>query len=163
MMTVNLKHLVEDSADPTDPGSHMQLRTGSKLFIMLFGTESDGDPLVRLANSTTGSGGSDIQAGNKGQYNIYQLLDRDGTGGPQGAELWVNGVQVASDYAGGNLAQPATVAWGDLGFAAGQNGSASYETVRLETGAGLEPVPEPASLALLAAGALFALPRRKNA
>ncbi len=147
-----------------DGGVHTQFRMGATTYSMWFGTDGV-DPSVGVISALTNPLGFNTHtvAGGAGEYNLYELLDQDGTAGAGTATLYVNGVEAITGITGvgaaGNF-----VLFGD-----GTNGAGTgdFALVRLEGGAGLTPteviVPEPASMALLAVGSYFLLPRRKRA
>ncbi len=155
LLSIELQLL--DDADPVDIGTQLQIRTGSRIYGMFFG-RSGNDVTVNLLDDFVGA---TVEAQHTvtdggGNYNLFQLLVDDAGQG----ELWVNGSKVDGiTYDGFASNIGPTVLWGDAGGP--ENGNANYAVVRIETGSDAV-IPEPASLALLAVGSLFLLPRRKS-
>jgi hypothetical protein len=112
--------------------------TGTKYFSLLFGAESDGDPIVRV-------GGIEYDLDGAGSgYHTYQLRYDAGTGL---ASLWVDGSHLANT-AGSLNPSTALFRWG-----CGQNPvgiiNANWNEVSLTI------VPEPSTLALVGLGGFF--------
>lgn len=147
----------DNDVDPSDSAGAVRLNVGGSQYQMHFGSDSDGNQLVALATSAStfdvfsGSGG--------GGYHFWELIDSDGPGGADPQVLF-DGSSVVS-YSG--FAGAGTSFWfGDIANT-GSGGRFDWALVQLDSGDDLTTlVPEPASLALLAAGGVLMVSRRRQ-
>jgi hypothetical protein len=122
---------------------------GAKRWHLMFGAEADGDPIVKLADG--GNPTYTLQgAGNTG-YHTYKLVYDSAAGT---ADLFVDGNEVISNWAGGAATTTLIVRWGDDAFA--EDAQVNWNHVKWET------VPEPAAILLVTIGGFFALRRRRT-
>ncbi len=112
---------------------------GTVEYTVVFDTQADGDPVVRLSKGGN-SGDEYAIEGGSGGYHTY-VLNYDPVQGS--ADLFVNGVERISDYTGQSSAT-SRVAWG--AGASDGTGRAHFNTVSFSA------VPEPASSAMLLLG-----------
>jgi hypothetical protein len=162
-LSVNAK--INGTSDPANIGLDVMFNTSTTRYSMLFGASASGNALVGLKTTASLSAlpaDTHEVASSAGTYNLYELLDATGSGT---AELFVNGVTTGLSFSGEARPNASVVWWGNTG-ALSDGGDANFAFVEFETGAGLTPsggpIPEPASLTLLAAGGLFLLPKRKR-
>lgn len=121
-----------------------------KRWIMTFGTDADGDPIVKVNDQADNRTFTVEGAGNT--FNLYEMI-KDPTDGT--VDLFVNGVERISNILGrGGNSSLSRVVWG-AGDTAG-TGNADYAMVRFET------IPEPATAALFGLS-LLALSTRRRA
>jgi hypothetical protein len=132
--------------DVNDNNIEVHYGDGVKYWPMRFGSENDGDQVVRLFNGATnptytlqGLGGS--------AYHLYELR-YDPTS--LTADLFVDGIERLSNWGGSVLAVNG-VRWGDL--TGSITGVANYNLIQWEA-------PEPTTTALLGVGGLMLLWRR---
>ena len=142
--SVNLR--VVDLNDAQDSSVVFEYGDSTRRFLMEFGSDSIGNATVQLL---TGQDPGDptiffgplFNVGSDG-YHLYELVF-DPLAGT--ADLFVDGVEQISDYAGDSVGTQ-RIAWGGLsGFGTGQG---NYNFVQFET----TDVPEPGSLALFVLG-----------
>ncbi|MFC1597340.1 PEP-CTERM sorting domain-containing protein [Planctomycetota bacterium] len=150
--TLRTRLRVADNGDAVNNhGSvHSQYTTGSRAFLMAFGSEADGDPIVSLWNdiSDNFSGTAFTLQGSGGGYHLYELAYDPVA---DSADLFVDGVERISDFLG---VTDASLTANVVAFGSGSSydtGQGNYNLVQWE----LSAVPEPSSLALLGSGAFI--------
>lgn len=112
---------------------------GNQFFLLTFGAQSDGDPVVRIA------GTSYVLDGAGDGYHNYQLRNSAITGV---TSFWVDGNQFLTEIAGSsNPFNTFSLAWGG-GQRPGGSAYANWNE------ASLSVIPEPSSLLLLSLGGL---------
>jgi len=126
--------------------SLIQYRDGATDYQIFFGSDSDGDPTVRLR--TGGIGGSPTGPtftleGAGSSYHLYQLIFDPNAGS---ADLFIDGVERISNYTGVG-SSVARVAWGSSGSIT--QGRVHYNMVQLAL------VPEPSSMMLVLCGITY--------
>jgi len=129
---------VTDIDDSPGTGSvFVQYGNGTTVFDMVFGSDSDGDPIVVLDDGTVSGG--EIQGpsftseGSGGGYHLYELAF-DAT--ENSADLFVDGVERISDFTGFSFAVP-RVAFG--GGSSADTGQGNYNLVQFTA------IPEPSA------------------
>jgi hypothetical protein len=137
---------VADVPDDVDFAVYSAVDYGNTEFILQFGAQADGDPILRLhglpALALEGAGGG---------YHLYQMHYDPLSAS---ADIFVDGVERVSNYAGNMETVPlAHVGWGAGGGPG--TGQGNFAEVRFE----ISEVPEPGTAAmtafvLLAVGAL---------
>jgi hypothetical protein len=128
-------------------GAQVDYIDGSKAWVMQFGTDGDGDPIVRLFNGSAGPTFTLEGAGNTG-YHDYLLAYSPLAGT---SDLYVDGSLAIGGWGGFSVAAT-RVLFGDAA-----NSTADHD-VRYNSV--LWVAPEPSGLALLALGGLILLRRR---
>jgi large repetitive protein len=121
---------------------------GSRRFNVEFGSNAEGDPIVLLATGVAAgffTGPSATIVGNG--YHLYELIFDPAAAS---ADLFVDGLEVLSDYAGHTIGSTTRIAWGALSTPG--TGGGNYSLVEWEV---LESqAPEPMTFSLLGAGLL---------
>jgi hypothetical protein len=160
--TLRTRLRVVDVPDTPDGSPILSYRNGTTSYQMFFGTEADGDPIVRLIEALTPiTGPTFTLEGTGGGYHLYELVYDPQTGS---ADLFVNGIEVLSDYEGFPLTQ--SLVWWGAGSSA-DTGRAHFNLVQFEVVPDPVPALPPAALlalaALLGAGGALAARRRRTA
>lgn len=111
--------------------THVALNLDSHAYRLVFGTQDDNDPIVRLTLASNDAIYVDIPLENSGgDYHLYELTDPNGTGK---ADLYVDGVLRYEDYPGWDYTHP----WGPaVTFGSGhrtETGHANYANVTFMT------------------------------
>jgi hypothetical protein len=112
--TLRARLRVPDASEQGNSSTTVLYSDGADEYLMMFGSDADSDPLVRLY--TGGPGGAPegptftLEGAGNG-YHLYELIFDPVAGS---ADLWVDGIERISDYAG--VVQPSTrVVWGSAG------------------------------------------------
>ncbi|MBW1646362.1 MAG: PEP-CTERM sorting domain-containing protein [Deltaproteobacteria bacterium] len=127
---------IPDPAAAGDGSPFISYRDGSHIFQLHFGTQDDGDPIVRLyaANHSYA-----IEGGGAG-YHSYVLEYQPGNG----VSFLVDGTEYLSGWSGASFSSSPVVLWGAA--SSRPTGRGNFNRVEFET------VPEPATAWLLLAG-----------
>lgn len=122
----------------TYANSFLRFATGSEIFLLAFGSESDGDPFVRTYDANPAY----ILDGGANKYHDYQLRYNalNAT-----ADLWVDGVKRLNDVPSRSSSQ-SVLEWG---VGQGDFTRANWNQVSLSV------IPEPSSFALCLCGSLL--------
>lgn len=143
-LTANLR--VVNVPDTADDSVSVEYLAGTHRFDMRFGSQADGDPIVNFPGGPTFA----LEGGGSG-YHLYSLVF-DPTAGL--ADLFIDGVEHVSNFAGFAEVSSPEVAWG--GRASAATGHGNYNLIQF-----VSFVPEPSTYALLlASGALVLVTRR---
>jgi len=148
-MSLRLR-VVEFPVTYPQDGMIARFYTGTRLFSLVFGAESDGDPVVH-ADESSGTRSFALDDSGIG-YHDYVLTFDPGAGT---AALFVDGVEQADDLIGRPLGSAARFDWGGGQTTAHANWNE----------ASLAIVPEPSTLAMIGAGipcVLRGVRRRQN-
>ncbi|MBL8291046.1 MAG: hypothetical protein JNN08_04380 [Bryobacterales bacterium] len=141
--------------DEPDYSVHVTYRTGQQTWGMMFGSEPDGDPIVRLGNSAHASTGIDLVLQGLGDgYHLYELVYDPSS---QTADLFVDGVERVSNFAGYlELSSADLFQWGSASsFTAGHG---RYALVELAVGPLNRPPVANCISRIVAAGAACSAP-----
>jgi len=132
----------------------MDYINGSTQFVMAFGSESDGDPIVSLPNDPGDqfAGATYTLQGAGSSYNLFELVFDPNE---NSADLFVNGIERISDYEGVAISAN-RVSFGAL--SSFDTGQGNYNLVEWEIGS----VPEPSSVVLVLLGSITLLVRRSK-
>lgn len=145
-LSVNLRVVEGPSAGVFD-GLNASFVTGSLAFGMSFDMEIDNDPTVTLFGGTSFT----LEGAGSGDYHLYELIYDPSE---SSADLFVDGTERISGYAGSALSAPARINWG--GNASSGTGRGHFNSVQFSV------VPEPTSLFALGIGlAASTLTRRR--
>jgi hypothetical protein len=139
---------------PTTPsqGILVDFETGTERFGILFGEESNDDPLVQVGGSSLSP--VFVLNGAGSTYNNYQLIYDSTT---DTAELWINGVEEISDVVSGpNITSFASLSWSDYQHLNSMD--ANWSLVSLQ----IVPEPSPSWLFLLGSGILIYVCRNRK-
>jgi hypothetical protein len=121
---------VVDAPDAVDWAVRVAFLAGDRCWDMVFGSEPNGDPVVRLPELESSGPGLTVRGG-AGQYHLYELKydPRSAT-----AALWVDGIQRIESYAGCRAASPeVAIRWGSgdsLGTGQGNYNLVQFDVLR---------------------------------
>jgi len=141
--------IVSPGIDPRSDTFEVSIETGSTFFIMWFGSDSVGNPIVQVTSYTNHSPAITLTAAGS-TYNSYQLVY---SAAANTADLWINGTEEFGGIPGSPLATSPKLAWGG-----GYQGAAGYQANW--NAVSLEIVPEPSALSLFGLGAFCFAARR---
>jgi hypothetical protein len=148
---------VVNSPDSPDESIFSAFFTGSRSYLLGWGSDAAGDPIVLLATAFTPTGptGPTFTLSGYGPgYHVYDLFADSTTAG---ATLVVDGNVIATGYMGAATAFPATVDWGAGASLTVGHGHFS----RVAFSVGESSVPEPGGLSLMFIGATAVMLRRR--
>ncbi len=143
---MNLTLRVVDVSDAVDPSIAARVAYNNTSFILNFGSQADGDPIVRLG---VGTSNEYVLEGTGGGYHDYSLV-YDPT--QNSADLFVDGTEVLSDYTGEFQNIPSRIDWG--GISSFDTGHGNYSSVAFA-------IPEPSSALLVGMGGILLTRGRK--
>ena len=128
-------------------------RDGVRDWYLGFGTQADGDPLIRLPNNNATPWA--FEGGGSG-YHLYELLYDPSLGS---ADLFIDGIErVSNIIANTSVYSGRSVLWGAT--TSPDTGEGRFSSVRFETAPAVVPVPAAMWLLGSALGSLAALRRR---
>lgn len=137
--TLSLTLRILEPFNSANGGIFSSLYTGSEYFILMFGAQPSGDPVLLLQGISY-----DLSGVGSGYHN-YQLRNDVATGA---TSFWVDGAPFLTEVAGSPNPTTASFSWGG-----GQHPPGSAYANWNE--ASLSVIPEPSSLLLLSFGGLF--------
>lgn len=150
--TLRARVRVVDIPDAVDFSVFAGYRDGSTEWEMIFGSKSNGDPVVRLSTGPN-IGPEYILEGSQGGYHSYDLVYDPIT---SSADLFVDGIERISNYFGRTDGLGATVHFG-----AGQSdttGRGNWNQVQWE----VKSIPEPCVATLILVCSLVTMVRRSK-
>jgi hypothetical protein len=124
-------------------------RDGSRDWYLGIASQADGDPIIRLPNSTSSLASTYALEGGGSGYHLYELVYDPSAAS---ADLFVDGVELVSNIVGNTTAAgQKRVMWGAMHSP--DTGQGNYNFVRFANSPAPAPVPVPGA-ALLFAGSL---------